>query len=233
MSERAVAFIRKSEGSDDDVGLQLQREQVPALAEELADEVEVVDLGVHTGFSIHSRPRDAPRIDANDAVLAMVDDLEAGVIDYLVAWDDTRLARDDYFAAIERAAALGEAEIRFVADVEDGLAFGVKRQVETHIKQEEIRKSKEARAARAERGLPDGRPPFGLQYDAAGEQLIPDPEEIDDVQEIIELRDAGQSYRDISATTGVPLGTISNVLDRRERYEDFESASSHGSHHIS
>ena len=38
---RAAAFIRKSQGSDDDVSLKLQREHVPALAE-LATDVDRV-----------------------------------------------------------------------------------------------------------------------------------------------------------------------------------------------
>ena len=48
---KALAWIRKSKGNDDDVGLEDQRENVPALAAELADEVEKLDLGVQTGFS--------------------------------------------------------------------------------------------------------------------------------------------------------------------------------------
>ena len=48
---KALAWIRKSKGDESDVGLEGQRELVPALANEVADEVEVLDLGIHTGFS--------------------------------------------------------------------------------------------------------------------------------------------------------------------------------------
>ena len=68
---RAVAFIRKSQGGEDDVSLQLQRERVHDLASDHADEVEEVDLGVRTGFSIHMRPDSEERIDTNDKVLTL------------------------------------------------------------------------------------------------------------------------------------------------------------------
>ena len=106
MSEtRALAWIRKSKGKDDDVGLELQREKVPALAEEVADAVEELDLGVHTGFSIHERDKDEPRIDANEDVQTALERLEDGRYDYLVAWDDTRVARDAFFSQVQAAAA--------------------------------------------------------------------------------------------------------------------------------
>jgi len=42
---KALAWIRKSKGDDEDIGLEEQRELVRGLAEEVAGEVEVLDLG--------------------------------------------------------------------------------------------------------------------------------------------------------------------------------------------
>lgn len=47
---RALAWIRKSKGKESDVGLEEQRELVRALADDLTDEAELLDLVVHTGF---------------------------------------------------------------------------------------------------------------------------------------------------------------------------------------
>jgi len=47
---KALAWIRKSKGDDEDIGLEEQRELVRGLAEEVAGEVEVLDLGIHTQY---------------------------------------------------------------------------------------------------------------------------------------------------------------------------------------
>jgi len=52
---KALAWIRKSKGDDGDIGLEDQRELVRGLAEEIAENVDVLDLGIHTGFSPISR----------------------------------------------------------------------------------------------------------------------------------------------------------------------------------
>ncbi|MFW5916902.1 MAG: hypothetical protein ACOCRD_00675 [Halorubrum sp.] len=107
---RAAAFVRKSQGGDDDVSLSIQRDEVPALAETLADEVVTVDLGVHTGFSIHMKDADDERIDAHSEVRRLLDDLRAGEYTHLVAYDDTRLARDQFYWELKRAASRSSSE---------------------------------------------------------------------------------------------------------------------------
>jgi len=47
---KALAWIRKSKGDDEDIGLEEQRELVRGLAEEVAGEVEVLDPGIHTQY---------------------------------------------------------------------------------------------------------------------------------------------------------------------------------------
>ena len=223
---RAAAFIRKSQGDEDDVSLQLQRDRVGDLAEDLADDVEEIDLGVHTGFSIHMRPESATRIDTNDDVLALLEDLRAGEYDYLCAWDDTRLARDQFYWEMKRAALLGGCELAFVEEPpEDELTFRVQRAVESDVKRREIQKSKAALEEREQQGHDQGRPPFGLTYNDAGERWVPDratengeKSDFQQALDVIEKRESGLSWRDVAADTGVNKNTARRVWDRRERY---------------
>lgn len=229
MTRKAILWVRKSKGEDDDVGLTLQREKLPELAEQFVDEYDILDLGVHTGFSIHSRDPDEERIDANPNVLSAVEDLEAGEYDFLIAYNDTRLARDQYFATIERACLIGGAEIRYVEDVDEGMSFELQRTVEKHIKQKEIEQSKKARAHRREKGYWEGRPRFGTKYDEDSAYLIPGEDFVDALR-AIKMRektdeDGNHEYslRDIAEATDIPLGTLKSILDRREWYLDLES----------
>jgi len=221
----AVAFIRKSQGGEDDVSLKLQREQVPALAADVAgigvEAVETIDLGVHTGFSIHMKGEDDERIDAHPAVEQLLAGLRAGEYDLLAAYDDTRLARDQFFWELKRAAIVGECELAFVEEPpEDDLTFRVQRAVESDVKRREIEKSQEALEARAERGDDHGRPPFGLQYDDEGRRWVAEREsgEFASALEVIRLREDGVSWRDIADETGVHKDTARAIYDRRERY---------------
>lgn len=223
---KAVAFIRKSQGDDDDVSLQLQREQVTALAGEFAADVETIDLGVHTGFSSHVRPDAETRIDTHDAVRALLTDLRAGEYEYLCAWDDTRLARDQFFWELKRAAIVGGCAFEFVdAPPEDQLTFRVQRAVESDVKRREIQKSKAALEARNQQGYDQGRPPFGLTYDAAGEQWVPDRASDTDEQSdfqtalaVINARTNDHSWRAVAAETGVTKSTARRIWKRRDRY---------------
>jgi len=64
---------------------------------------------------------------------------------HLVAWDDRRICRDEYFSVVQYAATQGDAEIVYVGDVnEDDLTFDLKRRIERDTKEEEIEKSRRA-----------------------------------------------------------------------------------------
>lgn len=223
---RAAAVIRKSQGDEKDVSLQLQRDRVGELATNLADDVEKIDLGVHTGFSVHTRPESKKRIDTNPDVLELLSELRTGEYDYLCAWDDTRLARDQFYWELKRAALLGGCELKFVEDPpKDELTFRVQRAVESDVKRREIQKSKAALEQRKEQGHDQGRPPFGLIYDDAGEQWIPDREatnsDVSDFEralDVIEARKDGLSWRDVAEETEVNKNTARRIWDRRERY---------------
>ncbi|TKX55972.1 resolvase [Halorubrum sp. SS7] len=219
---RALAWIRKSKGDDDDVGLEEQREVVPSLAAELADEVERLDLGVHTGFSTMTRDDEAGLLGQSERVTERVDELRSGRFDYLVALDDRRVCRDEYLRVIQYAAGQGDAEIVYVGEVnEDDLTFDLKRRIERDTKEEEIEKSRRAIERRKEQGYDHGRPRFGMTYDADGHYQVPG-EEFDTVTEIFQLDNVGKSRREIADEVDVPVATVQNVLDRREWYVERE-----------
>lgn len=215
---RALAWIRKSKGSDDDVGLEEQREVVPDMAAELAGSVDVFDLGVHTGFS--SMTRDGSGLlDQREDVQNCVDELQSGRYDYVVAWDDRRICRDEYLSVIQYAAQVGGAEFSYVAEVpEDKLTFDIKRRVERDTKEEEIKKSRRAVQRRIQNGYDHGRPRFGMTYDDSGAYQVPG-DKFDSVVDIFRLDDLGYSQREIATEVDEALGTVQNVLRRREWYQ--------------
>ena len=227
MMSKALAWIRKSKGSDDDIGLEDQRENVPALAAELADTVEKLDLGVQTGFSTMSRNDNNGLLDQHPDVIETVEQLRNGEFDFLAAWDDRRVCRDEYFNVIKYACKQGDCEIVYVGDVvDDDLTFDIKRRIERDTKEEEIRKARRAIRRKKERGDDLGRPRFGYTYNSSKTTQIPDEDEFVRALRVIRLRDDGSTYAEIHEETGVSNGTIASILDRREQYLD--DAEEHG-----
>jgi len=215
---RALAWVRKSKGSDDDVGLEEQREAVAELANEIADDVDTLDLGVHTGFSSMTREDPAGLLDQNERVTEAVDAIQSGRYDYIVAFDDRRVCRDEYFSVIQYAANAGGCEFVYVGDVEDdGLTFDIKRRIERDTKEEEIRKAKRAIERKKERGDDLGRPKFGMEYNEAGEQVPGD--DFDNVREILDRR-PDDTLRDIADDLGMSVSTVSRVEKRADWYRE-------------
>jgi DNA invertase Pin-like site-specific DNA recombinase len=228
---KALAWIRKSQGSDDDIGLEEHRDAVVTLAQTVADEVERLDLGVHTGFSSMTRDDPDSLLDQNDNVIESLDRIRDGEFDYLVAYDDRRICRDDYLSIIEYACQQGGADIVYVADVEDDdLAFDIHRRVERETKEQEIRKSKRALESRREKGYDEGRPKWGTKYDSNNEFLLPDPDRFADALMAIEMAESDSpefSYREIVEQTSISsTGTLKNILDRKNWYRQL--AAKHG-----
>jgi len=218
----ALAWIRKSKGGEDDIGLQTQRREVQALADELADDVDVLDLGVQTGFSSLSRDGE-DLLDRQTEVQTARENVENGEYEYLVAYDDTRVARDGYYKVLKHACAQGGAQTVYVAEIdEDGMGHGVRREVEKHVKQEEIEKSRAAVRERLERGYDHGRPPYGFEYDEEGKYWVHN-ENFETARNIILARETGDTYKEIRERTGVPDGTIARILDRKEMYQGEEA----------
>lgn len=220
---RALAWIRKSKGSDDAIGLKQQRRAVIGTADELAADVETLNLGVHTGFSTLTRDDEDGLLDQNERVQKAVEDLRSGEYDVLVAFDDRRVARDDYFSVIEHACVQGGCEIAYVSDdvEKDDLAFDIQRRVERKTKEEEIKKAKHATKERVENGCYQGLPPFGLRFHDDRCHLVKDEAQWSVVEEIIERRERDEPVRKVAAAVDLSIATVSRVEDRgMEYYED-------------
>lgn len=220
-----ATLVRQSQGTEDSISLELQREQTGSRARELGDhDPHRVDLGVHTGFSIFVKRASQNRIDSNDAMLDLLDRLAAGEFDHLVAHDDTRIARDQFYWVIVWHARRGGCHIEFLENVpSDDLTFRVSRVVEAEMKRKETEKARAAKERRREKGMYEGGEPLGLKFDEQGEFLVQDPDEWEIVVEVFDYLADGQTYSDIVETVdGIgSTGTITKLKKRRERYEEF------------
>ncbi|MGQ3329947.1 recombinase family protein [Halorubrum sp. FL23] len=218
-----VRVIRQSQGTEDSISLKQQRNNTRELAEELgADSLDTIDLGNTSGFSLFYKDSDDNgRLDAQPEVQELISGLRAGKWNYLIAHDDTRIARDEYFSVIQHAALVGGCELRFVSDVpDDRLTFRIQRVVEAETKAKEIEKSKAAVEHRRERGYYHGTPPFGLEFDSEGEYLVKDMDEWPIIERVFELRERGLSYRNISDEIGtISKSGVGNIIrENRELY---------------
>lgn len=225
---RVATLVRQSDGSDDSASLEIQRERTDELAEQLGDaDPRRFDLGVTSGFSRLSFPEKGEPIDEQATMSELLRTLRGGRFDYLVAYDDSRIARDAFYWVVAYAALEGDAEIELVEEpTDDALAWRVNRVVESEVKKREIAKSREAIERRLEAGHDHGRPPFGLRFDDAGERWVPDdPDDVEQsdfatVCKILDARDDGASLRDLARDFELGKSTIADLLDRRERYEE-------------
>lgn len=219
---KALKWIRKSKGSEDDIGLEDQREKVADLADRVADDVDELDLGIQTGFSSITRDPDRDDLlDYHPEVEDALDRLKSGEYDYLVALDDERVSRDDYFSVIKHAMRQGDAEFVYVREVpEDDLTHDIQRRVERQTKEDEIQKSEEALKRRRERGYDHGRPRYGMTYDEAKQYQVPG-EDFDKVENVIEQRQTtDKSFAEIADEVGIATGTAHNIWNRREWYAE-------------
>jgi DNA invertase Pin-like site-specific DNA recombinase len=224
---RAAAVYRQSQGDEDSVSLELQREKVHELAAQHADDVIEFDLGNHTGFSLHMKPDADERIDNHPKVKSLLDLMENGEIDVLAAWDDTRLARDQYYWRFEEAAQRGGCRLQYVEPPpDDRTTFRVMRAVESEVKVKEIKKSQQAVERRLTDGADHGRPPFGLRYDDAKRNWVPDPDEWPTVEDVLTLYDSDDElgYGRVAQRiddTNVTKQKVGKIVRNRERYDPF------------
>jgi len=99
-----VRVIRQSQGTEDSISPSSSG-KTRALAENLdADLIDTVDLNNHSGFSLFRKDPGDERLDSHPEVQKMIEGLRAGQWDYLIAHDDTRIARDEFYSVIQYAA---------------------------------------------------------------------------------------------------------------------------------
>lgn len=217
----ALAVVRQSKGSDDSASLEEQREVVPEMIQDETnmDAIERLDMGVHTGFSLHEREPDEPHVEGCDAYMDALDAVKRGRYDVVAAYEERRLARDQFIERWDYAVRRGDAEFLFkVSTPDDELTAGVTRVVERAKKKQEIEAARRAVRRRQEQGYYQGGEWFGLEFDANGKYLT-QGEDFDQAMAMLEMRDRGRSYREIRDEIGVALGTQKRILDRREVYD--------------
>jgi DNA invertase Pin-like site-specific DNA recombinase len=117
---------------------------------------------------------------------------------------------------------MGDATMAFWDDIDLGsLEFRVKRVVEQHVKQTEIRKSQEARERRRQNGGREGEPPTGLDWDNNQHGWEPD-DDFEYALRVPKLKDEGHTHREVVEAVDVvgSTGTVTNILNRRDEYEN-------------
>jgi DNA invertase Pin-like site-specific DNA recombinase len=89
------------------------------------------------------------------------------------------------------------------------------------VKRGEIERARRELQKRREKGLPLGRPPYGFRYSRDKTHLEIYPEEFNKALQVIELREKGYSWRNISSTLDIPMTTARRVWERREKYKEY------------
>lgn len=213
----AVGYVRLSQESDRSITA--QKEEIRQFcADQGLDLLRIYDDGERASGFDDTRP-------AYQEMLVAVEDEEIGAI---VARDRDRLSRDKR----ERAAFLDDMNQLGVdvyaastgdrVDMDSGeewLIEMVRAYMDDVAKRREIERARREVQRRVEKGFHHGRPPFGFQFDDRGEFLEPDPDEYSTALEILDRRDAGESYREIGEAVGVSKDVVSGVVDRRQKYD--------------
>ena len=161
------------------------------------------------------------RIDTSEQMDSLLTQLRNGKYDHLIAWDDTRIARDAFYWVVLWNAESGGYKRIYKEDVdEDSLTFRVMRAVETVIKKKDIKKSRETLDRKRENGEPLELAPYGFTRSEDKTRLILDEDTFDDVEIAFKLRTNGASYTDINKGTGIARSTHSRIFnEKRELYE--------------
>jgi DNA invertase Pin-like site-specific DNA recombinase len=97
-------------------------------------------------------------------------------------------------------------------------ALGIAAEMETAVNSE---RTKEGIAAARAEGKHIGRPPFGFDSDGNG-GLVPN-EEFETALAVIEEIEAGESKRSTARRAGITRATVQNIIDRKDRYLEYEN----------
>lgn len=214
MSETAVGYIRLSQ---DGKSLERQRGDVEEYAgENDLDLVEVYNEGRRASGFNSGRPE----------YQSLLEDVNSGDIAAVVVPNLARLSRDRkerlrLLLDLDRTSVeLHSHELGRAVDLDDDWELvqqSIKATTDDVEKRKEIKRSKRATKERLENGFDHGRPPFGLQFDDAGEYWVPG-EDFDTALDVISLREDGLSWRKIGEKTGLNKDTARRIWQRKNRY---------------
>ena len=217
MTETVVGYARLSQQGQ---SLPEQRAAIRAYAGERGFELErIFDDGQQaSGYSAD-----------REEYQAMLDRIETGDVDHVVVRDRSRLSRDSkerlrlLLDLDEMGVDVHVVEVGERVDLDDPYALtreSAQADADDAEKRKEAERGRVEAEQRAEKGLPNGRPPFGLQYGPEKKRLVPDHDgdAFETALEVLDLRDDGVSYRAIGAQVGVSKDTARRIVDRREEY---------------
>lgn len=214
MSESAVGYLRLSQ---DGKSLERQRRDVESYADDQGfDLVDVYNEGKRTSGFDDDRPE----------YQALLSRLEDGDVDAVVVPNLSRLSRDRkerlrlLLDLDDTGVQLHSFELGRAVDLDDDWELvqqSIRATTDDVEKRKEIERSKRATKERLEQGFDHGRPPYGLQFDDAGEFWVPG-DGFEDALDVIEHREDGLSWREVAEKTGVNKDTARRIYDRRERY---------------
>jgi len=218
-TEVAVGYTRLSQ---DGKSLESQRE---AIEEYCTDRGLELDQVFSDGVNASGFSADRPEYQE------LLDRLEDDAVEHVVVRDRSRLSRDSkhrlqlFLELDQRGVEIHITEMDEVVDLEDPYAL-TRESAQADADDAEKRKEAErgARAAerRLEKGLPTGRPPYGLAYSDDKTRWVAG-EDFEDALDVLELRDRGSSWRAIESETGVDKMTARRIHERRELYEEVEA----------
>lgn len=214
MDKTAVGYIRLSQ---DGKSLKRQRRDV----KEYADENDLVLVEVYNeGKRSSGFDMDRPEYQA------LVDHVDTGSVAAVVVPNLSRLSRDrkERLRLLLDLDAVGielhSYELGRAVDLDDDWELvqqSIRATADDVEKRKEIERSKRATKERLQNGLDHGRPPFGLQFDDAGDYWVAG-EGFEDALDVISHRESGLSWREIARETGVNKDTARRIWKRRERY---------------
>lgn len=216
MTSKAVGYTRLSQQSDTSISDQ---------------KTAIEDYCEQQGFSlvrIYDDGEGSSGFDTERPEYAKVRELmRAGEVDAVVVRDRSRLGRDfdermQFVLDLRQTGVSLHAAREGKVNLEDPYAVvmeSMRAATDDSGKREEIEKSQEKVQERVENGYYHGRPPFGTQFSKDKTRLVPGSD-FSVVVKVLGLLDAGESYRAIHEETGVSLGSISRIKDRRGQYEE-------------
>ena len=214
MSETAVGYIRLSQ---DGKSLERQHRDVKEYADaEDFDLVKVYNEGRHaSGFDEDRKEYQSLLEHVGDG------DVAAVVVPNLSRLSRDRKERLRLLLDLDTAdVELHSHELGRAVNLDDDWELvqqSIKATTDDVEKRKEIKRSKRATKERLENGFDHGRPPFGLQFDDAGEYWVPG-EDFDTALDIVSLRENGLSWRDIADKTGANKDTARRIWERKDRY---------------
>jgi len=216
MSEQwAVGYVRLSDTSDTSIGQQV---------------AEIREYADTQGYELTHIYNEGERVSGFDTTREkyqqMIEAGRSGGFAHVIVRSRSRLGRDkrqrlQHLLELDRLGVdihvVGEGPI----DATDTSAL-VNELFEAHgdddVKRKEIEASKQETERRLDNGYWQGRVPFGLAFDDAGQYLIPGGE-FQRALAILSDREQGRTYREIAQRRDVSKDTVSGVLGHAEEYQ--------------